>query len=93
MDESKPKEQNPEKHHKFDPELLKKGYRCNLDQYKILKGCSDDKDITNWNNWRKEHPNENIWLQNQDFTGWWLKEANFMHGKYDDEVFMELFLN
>jgi len=48
---------------RFDPELLKKGLRCDLDQYEMLKRCSDKKDITEWNQWRKRNPNEEILLE------------------------------
>jgi hypothetical protein len=34
---------------RFDPELLKKGLRCDLDQYEMLKRCSDEKNMTEWN--------------------------------------------
>jgi len=64
MDESKSKKQNPnESQRRFNPELLKKGLRCDLDQYEMLKRCSDKKDMTEWNEWRFEHPEEEILLE------------------------------
>ena len=32
-------------------------------QYDLLKSCSDKKDMTEWNKWREEHPDEEIRLQ------------------------------
>ena len=55
-----PKEQ---KEHRFDPELLKIGLHCDLDQLEMLMSCSGKKDITVWNDWRKEHPDVDIWLE------------------------------
>ena len=49
------------------------------EQYEMLKRCSDKKDLTEWNDWRKSHPDTIIWLQGGDFKGWWLQHANFMH--------------
>ena len=63
------------KEHRFDPELLKKGLRCDLDQYEMLKRCSDKRDITEWNEWRKEHPDEEIWLEGANFVLAHLKGA------------------
>jgi hypothetical protein len=52
---------------RFDPELLKKGLRCDLDQYEMLKCCSDKKDMTEWNKWRLANPNEDIFLEGSNF--------------------------
>jgi uncharacterized protein YjbI with pentapeptide repeats len=37
--------------------------RFNQQQYELLKRCSDKKDMTEWNEWRVKHPNEEIRLQ------------------------------
>jgi hypothetical protein len=37
------------KERRFDPELLKRGLRCDLEQYEMLKRCSEKKDMTEWN--------------------------------------------
>jgi len=63
MNESNSK---PEKERRYDPELLKKGLHCDLDQYEMLKRCSDKKDMTEWNEYHKSHLNEKIWLQGAD---------------------------
>ena len=52
--------------------------RLSQDQYNMLKRCSDKKDMTEWNEWRKEYPDEDIWLLNRDFKGFWLGKANFI---------------
>ena len=48
---------------RFDPELLKKGLRCDLDQYEMLKRCADKNDMTEWNKYYETHLYEKIWLQ------------------------------
>ena len=75
MSESKPKEQKPEKKRRLDPELLREGYRCDLDQYEMLKRCSNKKDMTEWNEWRKANPNEDILLERKSFHGFYLSGA------------------
>jgi uncharacterized protein YjbI with pentapeptide repeats len=62
MSEEEKKEAD-KRERRFDPELLEKGLRCDLDQYEILKRCSGKKDMTEWNEWQKENPKEEIWLQ------------------------------
>ncbi len=66
---------------RFDPELLKKGLRCDLDQYYMLKRCSDKKDMTEWNQWRKDNPKEEIILESAYFKKWHLESANFNDAK------------
>ena len=55
--------------------------RFSQEQYDMLKRCSDKKDMTEWNQWRENHPDEVIWLQGRSFNNWWLQKANFMHWK------------
>jgi len=62
--------------HRLDPELLKKGLRCDLDQYEMLKCCSDKKDMTEWNEWRKENPDKDVFLEGADLQGAHLEGAN-----------------
>ncbi len=73
MDESESKNEKPEKERRFDPELLKKGLRCDLDQYERLKRCSDKKDITEWNEWREKNKDEDICLEGANFNGFCLE--------------------
>ena len=37
--------------------------RCDPKQLELLKKCSEKKDMTEWNNWRKENPEVEIWLE------------------------------
>jgi hypothetical protein len=39
---------------RFDPELLKKGLRCDLDQYDMLKRCSDRNDMRKSDRWQED---------------------------------------
>jgi len=61
-------------------ERAKKDRRFSQEQYDMLKRCSDKKDMTEWNEWRKEHPDEDIWLVGGDFSRWYLKGINFTQG-------------
>ena len=72
MDESESKNEKPKEKRRFDPELLKKGLRRDLDQYDMLKRCSDKKDITEWNEWRKKNMDEDICLEGANFDGFFL---------------------
>jgi len=69
MDESESKNEKP-----------KEGRRFSQEQYDMLKRCSDKKDMTEWNEWRKKNPDEEIWLEGKDFSHFWLRKANFMKG-------------
>ncbi len=79
MNESESKNEKPQKKWRLDPELLKKGLRCDLDQYEMLKLCSDNKDMTEWNKWRKKKENryKDIELEGQYFRSWNLETAHF----------------
>ncbi len=52
----------------------------------MLLRCSEKKDMTEWNQWRKENPQEPVWLQNANFKGRHLQAANFMHANQYDEA-------
>jgi len=47
----------------------KKEPRCEPKQLELLLECSRKKDITEWNNWRSDNPEEEIWLQLADLSG------------------------
>ena len=64
MGEGKSKEQESKKERRFSQE-----------QYDMLKRCSKKKDMTEWNEWRKDNPDEDVWLQGRKFQGWFLKGA------------------
>jgi len=76
MDESESKNEKPKEERRFDPELLKKGLRCDQEQYDMLKRCSDKKDMTEWNEWRKANPEEEILLEGMDLIKSNLDDVN-----------------
>jgi uncharacterized protein YjbI with pentapeptide repeats len=80
--ESKKENRNSQKH-RFDPELLKKGLRCDLDQYEFLKECSEKGlgGIEEWNKWRKKNPDEDILLEGAMLRKADLIRANLMSAR------------
>ncbi len=44
----------------------KKELRCDPKQLDLLRKCSDKRDISEWNKWREENPEEEIWLEGAD---------------------------
>jgi len=50
---------------RFDPELLKKGLRCDSDQYKFLEECSKkgEQGIKEWNQYRNDNRGVDIFLE------------------------------
>ena len=77
MNEPNSQNEKPKEERRLDPELLKKGLRCDLDQYEMLKHCSEKKDTTEWNQWRKEHRGKEILLEGAKFRRAFLEGANF----------------
>lgn len=65
MDESESKGEKPQKERRFDPELLKKGLRRDLDQYEFLKECSKkcEEGIKEWNQYRNDNLGVDIFLE------------------------------
>jgi len=47
----------------------------------MLKRCSDKKDMTEWNQWRKGNPDEDIELEGADFSRWQLEGVHLNAGK------------
>lgn len=85
MTELNAQPENPQEQGRYDPELLKKGLRCDLDQYEMLKRCSDSKDMSEWNGWRKRNPNEDVLLEGGCFTDRYLKGVLLNSGDFTDE--------
>ena len=44
-------------------------FRIDRDQHALLRRCIDAGDAAEWNRWRAEHPEVEIWLQGADLTG------------------------
>ena len=45
--------------------------QCNL-----LKDCKNARDLTDWNDYRKNHPDAFVFLPNETMTGWFLRWAD-----------------
>jgi uncharacterized protein YjbI with pentapeptide repeats len=69
MTEPKSQNEKPENERRYDPELLEKGLRCDVDQYEMLIQWLESNDRTKWNEWRKNHLGESILLEGADFSG------------------------
>jgi uncharacterized protein YjbI with pentapeptide repeats len=65
---------------KSEDQKGKEKRRFSQEQYDILKRCSEKKDMTEWNEWRKENTKEYVLLEGANFKGFWLARANFMKG-------------
>ncbi|MHC4260032.1 MAG: pentapeptide repeat-containing protein [Planctomycetota bacterium] len=59
--------------------------RFSQEQYDMLKRCSDKKDMTEWNEWRKEHPHVDIELEG-------FYKANF-YNRYLEGVYLHAYPN
>ena len=58
-----------------DKKENKEGRRFSQGQYKMLKRCSEKKDMTEWNEWREEQRDEDICLEGANLSGAYLKGA------------------
>ena len=56
--------------------MKKQDTTCNKKQYDLLKRCSKNKDITEWNGWRKENSKEKIILTGADLSSFELTGVN-----------------
>ena len=75
MNESESKNEKSKEERRLDPELLKKGLRCDLDQYEMLKRCSDNKNVSEWNEWRTKNKEEDICLEGANFNKFCLESV------------------
>ncbi len=67
-------------------EKLKESRRFSQEQYDMLKRCSDKKDITEWNEWRKKHPDEDVLLEGAVLSGACLDGALLNGGGYKNAI-------
>jgi hypothetical protein len=58
-----------------DKRKEKAGRRFSQEQYDMLLRCSERKDMTEWNEWRKANPDEDILLEGADLAGVNLEDA------------------
>lgn len=77
MDKPNSQPEKPKEKRRYDPELLRKGLRCDLDQYGFLKQCSakGKEGVKEWNQWRKEHHDEDVLLEGAELVGAYLEGA------------------
>jgi len=75
MNESESKNEKP-----------KKGRRFSQEQYDMLKRCSDKKDMTEWNEWRKKHHDEDVLQEGADLSGACLDGALLNGGGYKNPI-------
>lgn len=59
--------------------------RFSLTQYDFLICCSKKKDLTEWNEWRKNNPDEDILLEGARLSGRWLKAILLNRHSFTDE--------
>jgi len=50
--------------------------RFSQEQYDMLLRCSEKKDMTEWNEWRKKHKKDEVWLEGAPLNRAYLKGAN-----------------
>jgi hypothetical protein len=74
MSEGKNNESEPQK------EQAEKKPNLNKEQYKLLLSCSEKKDVTNWNDYRKFNPDDEIWLQGANFWEFNVQGDGFVFG-------------
>jgi len=84
MDESESKKENNKKERQFDPELLKKGLRCDREQYERLT----EEGVETWNKWRLGHTGEDILLEGANLSGRDLKGVYLKHW-FKGEVYLK----
>ena len=65
-----------------------KEWRCDPDQLAMLRRCSEKKDMTEWNEWRKNNPKTEIWLQKAPLREFFLEKANFNDANCEGAIFI-----
>ena len=79
MSQSESEQERPKHERRFDPELLKKGFRCDLYQYEMLICCIQKgrEGIEEWNQWHEDNPDEDIFLEGANLEKLGLNGINF----------------
>ena len=62
------------------------------EQYKLLKWCSNNRNIEPWNSWRKKNLRTEIHLEGADLSGTYLKGAHLQHAHLEGTVLYEAHL-
>ena len=68
MNEPKSKNEKPNEERRFSQE-----------QYDMLKRCSEKKEMTEWNEWRKKNRQKDIELEGVNFNEMYLKDIDLGH--------------
>jgi len=91
MNELESKNEKPKEGHRFEQELLKKGMRCDLDQYEFLRECSKKgaEGIKQWNEWRNTNFGIEIYLEGTHNRGAYLEGANLFLANLKGTSFYE----
>jgi ion channel/pentapeptide repeat protein len=63
--------------------------RRNVEQLALLMGCSEQQDMVEWNEWRKEHREVEIWLEGSDLKAAQLEEANLWRTHMEGAILWE----
>ncbi len=63
----------------FDPSAV--GMRCNIEQYRMLRRCSDAGDPTEWNDWRAANPDAHVRLCGAGLSRLDLRGANLRYAE------------
>jgi len=66
--------------------------RCDPKQLALLKECSEQKDITDWNKWREENPKEDIWLEYAGLSHYHLEGANLNNAHLEGAILIGAYL-
>ncbi len=81
-----------EKDSQSNSQEQKQGKFFSQEQYDMLKRCSDEKDMTEWNEWRKKHPGDEILLQKAYLVGAHLEGASLGEAHLEGAVLGEAHL-
>ncbi|KAF5079268.1 Pentapeptide repeat [anaerobic digester metagenome] len=60
------------------------GLFCYIDQYRLLKQCSEQRNTQAWNDWRNKNPNEKIKLCGAEMQNWDLARANLIDADFTE---------
>ncbi len=61
--------------------------KCSQEQYDRLLRCSEKIDVSEWNDWRKENPEEEVLLEGAPLGSTHLEGANFVNAHLQDAIF------
>ena len=66
----------------------RKNRRFSQEQYDMLLRCSEKKDMTEWNEWRAENPNEEVLLECAQLNQHHLKRANLIYAHLEGAMLL-----